>query len=165
MSALHIVFASLGACLEFGGFGLVILESNRLRREELGYIGRLKKAWENMREIVRETIDNPAPQVLEIGTAEEVSTAESIGVQMGSPDPADELRRRVNELEDRLGGSLKGIDKLRREMDTAGEEFDNRLTEVQEQRRDNIANATKRDIRNACIFLLGLAFALVASLT
>jgi hypothetical protein len=57
VSAVHVIAASLGATAELVGFTLVLWESHRVRRTELGRIGRLGRLWLE----IKRTFRNPEP--------------------------------------------------------------------------------------------------------
>lgn len=164
MTTGHAIVAVIGGAAEFIGFGLVLRESSRLRHEELGHISRLRKLWG----IVRETIENPAPQVIVAPAASAVSGTGHLDIKTFHEDAMDALRRRVDELEGRQTATQEQLashtQEVRSRVEAVGADLNERFQQVQEKRRSDIARAISNERRGAGIFLLGVAFNLAANL-
>jgi hypothetical protein len=141
MSAVHIVAASLGGAAQFVGALLVLREAARLRRSELGQIGAFGRLWDG----VKQTIRNPAP--VEIGpmSARAVSSATATITVRGPESPEEELRRRVQELEDGLRRTQELVTSearsLRERIDSVTTYYEKQTGELREKRRSDIARA------------------------
>jgi hypothetical protein len=164
MSAVHIVAASLGGAAQFVGALLVLREAARLRRSELGQIGAFGRLWDG----VKQTIRNPAP--VEIGpmSARAVSSATATITVRGPESPEEELRRRVQELEDGLRRTQELVTSearsLRERIDSVTTYYEKQTGELREKRRSDIARAITRERVGTRVFLAGVIFSLVANL-
>jgi len=164
MSAVHIVAASLGGAAQFVGAFLVLREAARLRRSELGQIGAFGRLWDG----VKQTIRNPAP--VEIGpmSARAVSSATATITVRGPESPEEELRRRVQELEDGLRRTQELVTSearsLRERIDSVTTYYEKQIGELREKRRSDIARAITRERVGTRVFLAGVIFSLVANL-
>jgi hypothetical protein len=166
MSAVHIVAASLGGAAQFVGALLVLREAARLRRSELGQIGAFGRLWDG----VKQTIRNPAP--VEIGpmSARAVSSSSATATitVRGPESPEEELRRRVQELEDGLRRTQELVTSearsLRERIDSVTTYYEKQTGELREKRRSDIARAITRERVGTRVFLAGVIFSLVANL-
>ena len=134
MSAVHIVAASLGGAAQFVGAFLVLREAARLRRNELGQIGAFRRFWV----AVKQTIRNPAP--VEIGPMSASATSSlSAMITVREPEtPEEELRRRVQELEDGLRRTKELVvseaRSLRDRIDSVTTHHEEQIGELREKR-------------------------------
>jgi hypothetical protein len=85
----------------------VLWESHRVRRTELGRIGRLGRLWLEIKRIFR----NPAPQEIGPLSASATSSAGIAEITVrGAETPLQEVQRRVGELEDALLRTREQLD-------------------------------------------------------
>jgi len=156
----------LGGLAQIIGFLLVLRELRRQRRSELGQLGRLGRLWD----AVLETIRNPAPVTLELSVAASVSATGILEITtVTQPEtPMDELRRRIEEIDGSLRAARTELSaetrNLRDRLDSAVAQYEQRIEELREQRRTDIALAVKNEWVGTLIFLGGVVANLVANL-
>jgi hypothetical protein len=164
VSAPHIL-AILGAAAQFAGFLIVLRELRRLNRQELGHTSK----WQELKDIVIETINNPAPMALQVDVAESVLAFDGdLQVVPQVADPIQDLRNRVGQLEHQMKNAkdqvLSRADEIRAELDSKAAEIQNQFAALQEQRKSDVERAITNQRSGTILFLLGVTLTLASSL-
>lgn len=128
-------------------------------------LGPIGSFWEE----VKRTIRNPAPVELRLSPAVARSSASIGAITVGGPEtPADELRRRVGELEESLRLAREQFASeardTRTKIDGIAEYLEKRIRELDEQRKSDLRRAIRNQDVGMAVFLAGVVFSLVANL-
>lgn len=161
----HVVLTAAGLGFEIFGLSLIVADATRVRREEFGEVGIIRRMYRWFAYWLGHP--DEAPQLHPVGTSLEQSWAIAVAPREGETDidrltrELDDVRRRVLRHEESTRERFAAVDEA---VAQVAEGLSSQLTDLEERRRHELRSTVVREIRGARLFFLGAALSAAANL-